>query len=234
MITVDRDYLASLEKKALAWDELQEELEKIYSDRLRDDMISSPTLGGKLDKNRAVPFGQTIIITNLPCTANGTELMNSVLALGGIRCYQMFSETGRGSNSFTALITFVGVNAARNYLSYVSKHGFFLSKKLNAGYNADPARGEYVHTSVDRKFQCLLKHLPNVTVKPWTGVERVMGRLITGDEGGYCDVPHKIRVEGATRVLVIVPGMEAKKVHEELMHLAAIPGLVSCFYAVSS
>lgn len=225
-VTVNRFYLDELKAKALAWDQLQEELGKMHATRIQDDMDSSLSPDDRIDITRAVPFDQTIIVTNLPSTISGAELMYSFPAPGGIRCYKLFFEPGNGKGSLTALITFAASDAAKNYLSYVSKHGvFFISEKVTEGYFGPLGVGEYLRTSADGRFKFLLRSLPAVTINPWVGVERVMGNLINGDEGGYCDVAQAIR-QGATRALIIFPGMEAKLVHEELRHLVTAPDLV--------
>lgn len=227
-VTVDSYYLDELKRKALAWDQLQEELGEIHAARIQDDMNCAISTGDNIDMTRAVPFNQTIIVTNLPSTISGAELMYSFPAPGGIRCYKLFFEPGKGKDSLTALVTFAASDAAKNYLSYVSKHGvFFVSEKLTESYLGPPGVGEYLRTSADGRFKFLLRSLPAVTVNPWVGVEKVMGKVINGDEGGYCDVSQAIK-QGATRALLIFPGMEAKQVHEELKHLVATPDLVCC------
>lgn len=232
-VTVDSCYLDELKRKALAWDQLQDELGEIHAARIRDDMNSSLSPNEDINMARAVPFDQTIIVTNLPSTIGGAELMYSFPAPGGIRCYRLFFEPGKGKDSLTALITFTTSDAAKNYLSYVYRHEvFFVSERLPEGYLGPPEVGEYLRTSADGRFKFLLKHLPDVKVNPWVGVERIVGKIINGDEGGYCDVAQAIK-EGATRVLLIFPGMEAKQVHEELRHLVAVPELV-CRSAITS
>lgn len=232
-VTVDSFYLDGLKAKALAWDQLQEELGEIHAARIQDDMDSSLSPNGKIDITRAVPFDQTIIVTNLPSTISGAELMYSFPAPGGIRCYKLFFEPGNGKGRLTALVTFATSDAAKNYLSYVSKYGvFFVSEKVIEGYLGPPRVGEYLRKSADGRFKFLLRSLPAVTINPWVGVERVIGNLINGDEGGYCDVAQAIR-QGATRVLLISPGMEAKLVHEELRHLVTTPDLVRHSVSVS-
>lgn len=226
MVTVDRCYLDELKRKALAWDQLQNELGEMHAARIQDDMDYSLSPDDDVDMARAVPLDQTIIVTNLPSTIGGAELMYSFLAPGGIRCYKLFFEPGKGKNSLTALITFATSNAAKDYISYISKHGvFFTSEKLTEGCLGPPKMGEYLRTSADEKFKFLLKPVPDVTINPWLGVEKITGNTINGDEGGYCDVTQEMK-KGATRVLLIFPGMDAKQVHEELRHLAAVPELV--------
>lgn len=226
MVTVDRYYLDELKRKALAWDQLQKELGEMHAARIQDDMNYSLSPDDGIDTARAVPLDQTIIVTNLPSTIGGAELMYSFLAPGGIRCYKLFFEPGKGKNSLTALITFATSNAAKDYVSYVSKHGvFFTSEKLTEGYLGPPEMGEYLRASADERIRFLLKPLPDVTINPWLGIEKITGNIINGDEGGYCDVAQEMK-KGATRVLLIFPGMDAKQVHEELRHLAAIPELV--------
>lgn len=225
-VTVDTFYLDELRRKALSWDQLQEELGEIHAARIREDMDSTLSPSDKIDITRAVPFDQTIVVTNLPSTISGAELMYSFLAPGGIRCYKLFFEPGKGKDSLVALITFATSDAAKNYLSYISKHGvFFISEKLTEGYLGPPGIGEYLRTSANGRFKFLLRPLPTVRINPWVGVERVAGKIINGDEGGYCDVAQAIK-QGATRVLLIFPGMEAKQVQEELRHLVAAPELV--------
>lgn len=51
------------------------------------------------------------------------------------------------------------------------------------------------------------------------------GELITGDEGGFCDVSKEI-LGGATRVLLVSPAMGVKEVERELLNFAASPKLV--------
>lgn len=218
LVPVERDYLDELIKKAAAWDRYHTKSGE--NSHLYEDLCLAVRLNDKIDKIWTVPLAQTIIVTNLPSSVGGAKLMNSFWAVRGIRCYQMFTIPGSTPHT-TALITFITPTCAKEYLSYVSEYGFFLSERLLPGYAISDTEDECIYISPDSQFQCLFRRAPHVMLKPWLGPGKTDGKFITGNEGGYCNVSLEIAKEGATRSLRIIPGVEPKELQRTLSYLAA-------------
>ncbi|KAI5838448.1 hypothetical protein DFP73DRAFT_588307, partial [Morchella snyderi] len=202
LVPVERNYLDALVKKAAAWDKYHTKSGE--NSHLFEDLCLAVRLNDKIDRTWTVPLAQTIIVTNLPLSIGGAKLMNSFRAVHGIRCYQMFTVPGSVPHT-TALIAFVTPTCAKEYLSYVSEHGFFLSESIPSG-NA-------IGDTQDGRT-------PHVIVKPWLGPGKTDGKFITGNEGGYCNVSREIEKEGATRSLRIIPEIEPKELQRTLSYLA--------------
>ncbi|RPB08372.1 hypothetical protein P167DRAFT_548998 [Morchella conica CCBAS932] len=155
------------------------------------------------------------------------KLMNSFWAVRRIRYYQMFTIPGSIPHT-TTLITFITPTCAKEYLSYVSEHGFFLSERLPPGYVISDTQDECIYISPYSQFQCLFRRAPHVILKPWLGPGKTDGKLITGNEGGYCNVSREIEKEGATRSLRITPETEPKELQRTLSYLATELKVESC------
>lgn len=184
-----------------------------------EDLCLAVRLNDKINRTWTVPLAQTIIVTNLPSSMGEAKLMNSFWAVRRIRYYQMFTIPGSIPHT-TALITFITPTCAKEYLSYVSEHGFFLSERLPPGYAISDTQDECIYISPYSQFQCLFRRAPHVILKPWLGPGKTDGKLITGNEGGYCNVSREIEKEGATRSLRITPETEPKEPQRTLSYLA--------------